>query len=232
MAKQNTAWMVVLLACACTGEVDNRAFDARNGGLRAPLPESSGGSAGSAGEPDAGTPSEPVPEGNPGASQAEPPTLLDPDAPPICTSDSFYVNTEEQDEDAEADEYEVEGSPRMHPGRACVSCHDQFKGPEFVIGGTLYPSLHEPDDCESTSVGDAQVVITDATGREIVLEVNDVGSFHSDEDSEDGIAFPIRAKIVQGGRERVMFGERMTGDCNSCHTQDGLNGAPGRIVLP
>jgi hypothetical protein len=21
-------------------------------------------------------------------------------------------------------------------------------------------------------------------------------------------------------------------DCNSCHTQDGKNGAPGRVVLP
>jgi predicted CXXCH cytochrome family protein len=23
-----------------------------------------------------------------------------------------------------------------------------------------------------------------------------------------------------------------TGDCNSCHTQSGANGAPGRILLP
>jgi hypothetical protein len=30
----------------------------------------------------------------------------------------------------------------------------------------------------------------------------------------------------------MMSGAQMTGDCNSCHTQDGWNGAPGRIVAP
>jgi hypothetical protein len=51
--------------------------------------------------------------------------------------------------------------------------------------------------------------------------------------------FPIDARppfsgitVRYQGRERRMFSSAPTGDCNSCHTQTGRNGAPGRIVLP
>ena len=40
------------------------------------------------------------------------------------------------------------------------------------------------------------------------------------------------ATIVVTGAERMMGVAQTLGDCNSCHTQDGANGAPGRIVLP
>ena len=36
------------------------------------------------------------------------------------------------------------------PGRACVSCHDMQDGedvPAFAIGGTVFPTVHEPDEC-------------------------------------------------------------------------------------
>jgi predicted CXXCH cytochrome family protein len=29
-----------------------------------------------------------------------------------------------------------------------------------------------------------------------------------------------------------MMTPQETGDCNSCHTEQGRNGAPGRILLP
>ena len=62
--------------------------------------------------------------------------------------------------------------------------------------------------------------------------MNDAGNFHSDPGGREAISFPIRAKVVQGTRERAMLGDRMSGDCNACHTQRGENGAPGRIVAP
>jgi len=35
-----------------------------------------------------------------------------------------------------------------------------------------------------------------------------------------------------GSRERRMTTPQFDGDCNACHTQDGLQNAPGRIVVP
>jgi len=40
------------------------------------------------------------------------------------------------------------------------------------------------------------------------------------------------ARVVRGDQERVMLSPQMDGDCNSCHTENGANGAPGRIVAP
>jgi hypothetical protein len=46
------------------------------------------------------------------------------------------------------------------------------------------------------------------------------------------------AKVVSMGRERAMIESQTSGDCNSCHTQNGTTPvgatmkAPGRIVLP
>jgi hypothetical protein len=33
-------------------------------------------------------------------------------------------------------------------------------------------------------------------------------------------------------KERAMVAAQTTGICNSCHTQDGTNLAPGRITVP
>ena len=46
------------------------------------------------------------------------------------------------------------------------------------------------------------------------------------------LALPYRAKVVVGGRERVMLTPQTNGDCNACHTQAGAEGAPGRIIVP
>jgi len=46
------------------------------------------------------------------------------------------------------------------------------------------------------------------------------------------VAMPYTAKVKYNGLERVMVASQTTGDCNSCHTQAGTKGAPGRILLP
>jgi hypothetical protein len=73
-----------------------------------------------------------------------------------------------------------------------------------------------------------QVVITDATGRVLTLPVNAVGNFSS----TTAVTRPFHAKVVRGGVERTMTATQTSGDCNTCHTQNGANGAPGRIVVP
>jgi hypothetical protein len=58
--------------------------------------------------------------------------------------------------------------------------------------------------------------------------VNAVGNFYS----TAAVARPFQAKVVRNGLERVMTVAQTTGDCNSCHTVTGANGAPGRIMAP
>jgi hypothetical protein len=129
------------------------------------------------------------------------------------------------------------GSSLMHPGDMCITCHTQKGGPDFTIAGTVFPSGHEPTDCNGSSgaaIG-LQVVITDANGKVTSLGVNSVGNFYSYAPSSGGpsIAFPIHAKVVaNGGKERAMSAAQTDGNCNSCHTQNGANSAPGRITAP
>ena len=135
-------------------------------------------------------------------------------AAPQCTSNQTWNGGDE-------------GSSRMNPGEACISCHSQSReGPRFAIAGTVYPTGHEPDRCYGTS--QAQIVITDAAGRTLTLTPNSAGNFSSNAT----LTLPYNAKVVANGSERAMAAAQSSGDCNSCHTQSGANGAPGRITVP
>ncbi len=121
-------------------------------------------------------------------------------------------------------------SPLMHPGVACIECHEaRGEGPRFAAAGTVYTEYDEPDDCNG--VGAAIVVITDATGTTYEATANAVGNFMVS-GGADLFTFPITAKVVVDGVEHSMVSAVTTGDCNSCHTPSGDNGAPGRIVIP
>jgi hypothetical protein len=123
------------------------------------------------------------------------------------------------------------GSQRMHPGGPCIDCHSSFNGPFLTIGGTVYPTAHEPDDCNGANgvfPTAVQVIIVDASNNVLTLTPNPVGNFFS----QDNVDLPYRAKVVANGRERVMTTAQMSGDCNSCHGDTGMNSAPGRIMLP
>jgi cytochrome c553 len=120
---------------------------------------------------------------------------------------------------------------RMHPGGACNGCHSTQGGeaPQFQIAGTVYPTAHEPNDCFGVGSGAAQIVIMDASGNvQLTLSTNSSGNFSS----QASISKPYRAKVVANGKERAMSATQTSGDCNSCHTESGANGAPGRIMLP
>lgn len=122
----------------------------------------------------------------------------------------------------------------MNPGLPCIACHQKEERKAIVaVGGTVYPTLHEPDLCLGLpgDVDEAEVVITDAAGKETRLGVGANGNF-SARTRDVRFTFPIRAKVVYGGRELEMKKEQSSGDCNSCHTESGTEGAPGRITLP
>lgn len=120
-----------------------------------------------------------------------------------------------------------DGSSTMRPGVACINCHTQEGGPSFKIAGTVYPTAHEPDNCDGVANG-VTVVVTDANGTVTNLSVNGVGNFYS----RAQVVAPFHVKVTSGNRERAMSASLTAGDCNSCHTVNGANGAPGRIMAP
>jgi len=124
-----------------------------------------------------------------------------------------------------------EKSPEMHPGGACIDCHardGEREAPLFAIGGTVYATAHEPNDCNGVAGPSTSVIvqITDALGAVLNLRVNGAGNFFY----EGTITPPYSAKVVAGGKERIMPVKQTNGDCNGCHTVDGRDGAPGRIM--
>jgi mono/diheme cytochrome c family protein len=124
----------------------------------------------------------------------------------------------------------------MDPGQACIACHQMKGGPRFAVAGTVYPTAHEPDMCEGVSSGALTVVITDKNGTVVNLKVGSTGNFESQNPRPDsGVAPlvpPFTAKVTNGTTMRAMAGAITAGDCNSCHTESGANGAPGRIMAP
>jgi hypothetical protein len=144
-------------------------------------------------------------------------------APPVevvCTSMTYWQGGDE-------------GSEDMTPGQACVSCHEKPNdegetGPRLLFGGTVYPTLHEPDDCNG--IGGAVVVVTDANGRTVEATVRASGNFFAEEGAP--LVLPIRAEVRKGDKVLEMKDPVDSVDCNSCHTALGDEDAPGRIILP
>jgi len=153
----------------------------------------------------------------PAIAQSDGGTSSDPlDAPPTCTSGQYWTKG-------------TRPSPDMEPGHACIACHQINNGPLFTVAGTVYPTGHEPDDCYGTAAAGATVTVRDATGKEYSFTANSpAGNFFG----SPPIVFPITARVTVNGLTRVMTGGAPSGDCNSCHTQQGLNAAPGRVTLP
>ncbi len=133
------------------------------------------------------------------------------------------------------------GSPNMHPGRPCIDCHAGQGGPIYTLAGTVFASS-SPDDClgakdTSSDTTVTSIEITGADGKILNATVNDAGNFYSDL----AVKMPYQAKVVVTTvsadktkmiKTKIMATAQTIGDCNSCHTVKGANGAPGRITLP
>lgn len=158
-----------------------------------------------------------VDAGTPAGTCASASTNANYDTPLICTSGSSWTRGDH-------------GSSSMHPGGTCIDCHttNSEDGPRYAIAGTVFPTAHEPDDCFGYGARDATVVITGADGTTLNLAVNGAGNFYS----RRSVALPYTAKVIIGDRTREMTTPQTKGDCNSCHTTDGAEKAPGRIMAP
>ncbi len=162
---------------------------------------------------DAGTP-----QGDCASTTPDDPTKVQ------CTSNQFWHGDEGKD---------------MNPGQACIACHEKGggggeedeHGPPLGFAGTVYPTLHEPDDClATTGLEGVTVFVTDANGNTFEEPVRtSSGNFMA---LETYVALPITAEVRKNGKSIKMMAPVDSGDCNSCHTVQGDNGAAGRIIAP
>lgn len=127
-----------------------------------------------------------------------------------------------------------EGSPDMNPGMACRACHLREEPSEArYFMGTAYPTLHEEDRCYSSVPTGTVVQIVDRDGTvALTMPVRARGNFYSSSLLAN-VALPYTARVVSPtGGVTEMTTPQSSGDCNACHTEQGANGAPGRIVFP
>jgi hypothetical protein len=115
-----------------------------------------------------------------------------------------------------------EDGATMNPGHACISCHHtsgEEDAPIFAFAGTVMGGV--PGTEVEILDGDDRVVASTTT--------NAAGNFYLNNPQIPS----FRVRLTYQGRVREM-GTHQTavGDCMSCHTAVGRNGAPGRVVAP
>jgi hypothetical protein len=138
----------------------------------------------------------------------------------------------------------LDGSPGMMPGQNCLQCHVEGGSASFhafSVAGTVYAT---PDAGENDGVQGVEILVTDATGRQLTLISNGAGNFYTAED----LVPPLQV-AAQWGATRMNMNETPPGGqaghppartpCNLCHTVPGNNGgianfmnAPGRLFVP
>ena len=148
---------------------------------------------------------------------------------PSCTSGVRWVGPQGPGVQSPEENFGAahQGAPEMHPGGRCLDCHGAAGGPRFLIAGTVFPKLKEPNNCYGEP--NVKVHITDAKGIRYTLRSNIAGNFFLRAADAPSFAFPFKAEIRYGDRISRMFPEQDNGNCNSCHTPEGKNDAPGRI---
>lgn len=153
---------------------------------------------------------------------------------PTCASNQFTLRPVFGDE---------HGGPEMAPGLACIACHSgqDFMGqnpggrlsrPDVLnqFMGTVFAAPHEKDLCRPALPVAASIEILDVNGTvRATLSVNAGGNFFGD---APAVVSPYRARVVTAAGSREMATPQTSGDCNTCHTVAGANGAQGRISLP
>jgi len=133
-----------------------------------------------------------------------------------CASGLIWANGDEE-------------SPLMHPGGDCIGCHTaEDEGPTFAIAGTVYEGLAAAIDC--FGVSGVTVELTDDAGQVVRMTTNEAGNFFL-KSRDVTLQMPYTAKVIVNGVESVMATPQSDANCATCHSAEGANGAPGRIIV-
>ena len=114
----------------------------------------------------------------------------------------------------------------MAPGDNCITCHAGTEAPVYAIAGTVMGAYRDDTNCDG--VGNTTVEITDANGVVTTIPTTSAGNFYS----HKHVATPYNARVVRNGKIRAMATAQTDTNCANCHTAQGMNNAPGRIVAP
>jgi hypothetical protein len=139
---------------------------------------------------------------------------------PTCTSGKFWDTN-------------ATSTAQMNPGQACRACHKtEASDYNYFFMGTVFASFHEKDLCMSAPAAGAKVEILDTAGNvTMTLLPNATGNFMSSA-VVAGVPIPYTARLIANGMKRSMTMPQKDGDCNKCHTEQGDENAPGRLVWP
>ncbi len=121
-----------------------------------------------------------------------------------------------------------EFSAQHNQGKNCLECHS------FKSGATIFRAIDAKDYDEKATAQDFHIQLKLDNGQVIKFEKgNGLGNFkYSGDVSQINTFTPqvidANGKVVNQSTENSHDRGRLA--CNRCHTQSGINGAPGRIV--
>jgi len=130
-------------------------------------------------------------------------------------------------------------------GQACIACHQAETGGDIIrFGGTLSSYIYTPDGQYYQDLSGYSVNIVGNMGSDFSASANSSTSTtgHNNfyelisSDFLSGELFTVYVKdsggnIVNQSGTNTHSSLTHT-DCNSCHTKDGINNAPGRVLVP
>lgn len=128
-------------------------------------------------------------------------------------------------EDNESDDGSVSKNSGFHnQGVACSQCHS------FNIGGTIFKNLHAQDGDVNNAALNYYIVLKTNNGSYRVKIGKGTGNFNLNKVISSSFipqVYDTNGKLVNSSSAPHQASYT---DCNSCHTANGKNGAPGRIV--
>ena len=127
-------------------------------------------------------------------------------------------------EDYYEDEYEY--GPLHFQGLSCAACH-------YFAGGTVFKELHAPDYDVSKAARGYRVKLVFQNGNVYIANYGrGAGNFiipkRNLQDNFTAVVIDRNGREVNSSLPYSHTPDRF--DCAACHTQYGVNGAPGRIV--
>jgi len=131
-------------------------------------------------------------------------------------------------------------------GKACISCHNAEEGKDIVrFGGTLFSYIHTPNTKYYQDLSSYTVNIAGDNGSNFTATTRSSGSsighnnfylLTGNGNFTSGEMFTAYVKdsngLVVNKSGDNTHSSSTHRDCNRCHTEQGLNSAPGRVLVP
>jgi hypothetical protein len=114
-------------------------------------------------------------------------------------------------------------------GRDCQACHSNF-----TIGGTVFTKIDAVNSDATSAAPNHTLKLALEAGTEITL-IKGYGSGNAYTTTNTSTVGAFTAQVLDANNNVVNSSNTLSHDgdmlrCNTCHSQTGLNSAPGRIT--